>query len=50
MTCTLRRGMRDSYAEAIRAFRGEHKFAKRKERRTQCLPEEWQGLGWGWEQ
>lgn len=36
MTCTLRRGMRDSYAEEIRAFRGEYKFAKRKEGRTQC--------------
>lgn len=28
--------MRDSYAEEIRAFRGEYKFAKRKEGRTQC--------------
>ena len=41
----LRRGRRDSYAEEIRAFRGEYKFAKRKEGRTQCYLRS--GRAWG---
>lgn len=41
----LRRGMRDSLTEELRAFRGEYKFARRKEGRSQCCPRS--GRAWG---